>query len=239
MKMKKLIQVHKADTRGGSNLGWLNSSHTFSFADYHEPNRMNFGALRVLNDDRIAPNMGFESHPHKNMEIISIPLEGELEHIDNMNNLSIIKKGEIQIMSAGSGVTHSEKNNSDTLDVKFLQIWIIPNKKNVTPRYDQIKIKSSINRFNQILSPNRDDLGVWIHQEAWFHIGEFNCLSKVKFQLKNKKNGLYAFIIKGEALIEDQKLEKRDGIGITGSEFIDIKILPNSTILLMEVPMEF
>jgi redox-sensitive bicupin YhaK (pirin superfamily) len=175
-KIKDNSVIHKADSRGKADHGWLLSQHTFSFANYHNPERMHFGVLRVLNDDRVEAGRGFGTHPHDNMEIISIPLEGDLEHKDSMGNTAIIKSGDIQVMSAGTGIMHSEFNkNSDQL-VKFLQIWVYPNKRNVTPRYDQITLDKtkSQNKFQQILSPNADDEGIWIHQDAWFHMGTFD-----------------------------------------------------------------
>ncbi len=167
--------LHRADTRGNANHGWLHSRHSFSFANYYNPERMNFGVLRVLNDDIVAGGRGFGKHPHSNMEIISIPLSGDLEHKDSMGNATVIKQGDIQVMSAGTGVAHSEYNKNENEEVKFLQIWVIPNKENVTPRYDQIKLSEiqKENSFYQILSPNKDDQGVWIHQNAWFHLGDF------------------------------------------------------------------
>jgi redox-sensitive bicupin YhaK (pirin superfamily) len=169
--MTKTI-LHKSETRGHANHGWLESYHTFSFANYYNPERMHFGVLRVLNDDRVNPGMGFGAHPHDNMEIISIPLEGDLEHKDSMGNVATIKHGDIQVLSAGTGIQHSEYNRNQNQLVKFLQIWIFPNKKNVTPRYDQItlNIAERHNKLQQIISPNPDDEGVWIHQDAWFHL---------------------------------------------------------------------
>ncbi len=168
--------IHKADTRGNANFGWLNSYHTFSFGHYFEPSRTHFGALRVLNDDTVAAGMGFGTHPHDNMEIISIPLEGDLEHQDSMGNKTVIKHGDVQVMSAGTGVSHSEYNKNQDKQVKFLQIWVFPNKRNVTPRYDQITLHETDrrNKFQQILSPNANDEGIWIHQDAWFHLGKFD-----------------------------------------------------------------
>lgn len=231
--------VHKADSRGHANHGWLDSYHTFSFAHYHNPERMNFGALRVLNDDTVAPGMGFNSHPHNNMEIVSIPLEGDLEHKDSMGTVSIIQQGDIQVMSAGKGITHSEKNKNNNEEVKFLQIWVIPNKQNVEPRYDQIKIRDLLqeNEFSQILSPNEKGQGVWIHQNAWFYIGEFDKEITTTYKLNRSTNGLYVFVIEGGATISEHKLEKRDGIGIWEFEKLEIKSDPNSKLLLMEVPM--
>jgi quercetin 2,3-dioxygenase len=231
--------LHKATTRGHANHGWLDTHHTFSFANYHNPERMSFGVLRVLNDDIITKGRGFGTHPHENMEILSIPLEGDLEHKDSMGNVTIIKEGDVQVMSAGSGITHSEYNKNTDKDVKFLQIWIFPNKKNVTPRYDQISIKNieRENSFYQILSPNKDDQGVWIHQDAWVHLGKFESGKTENYELKKEGNGIYIFVLEGEAEIEGQKLEKRDGFGIWDVNKINIKSISNSRILLMEVPM--
>ena len=231
--------IHKAATRGNANHGWLNSYHTFSFANYNNPERMNFGLLRVLNDDSVQGGMGFGTHPHDNMEIISIPLEGDLEHKDSMGNTTVIKQGDVQAMSAGTGVTHSEYNKNGDKEVKFLQIWIFPNKKNVTPKYDQISLKdiAKENEFYQILSPNKDDQGVWIHQDAWFHLGQFTKETSETYKIKREGNGVYAFILEGEATINDQPLSKRDGMGIWNTDSIQIKANPEVRILLMEVPM--
>jgi redox-sensitive bicupin YhaK (pirin superfamily) len=232
--------LHKAETRGHANHGWLDSHHTFSFANYYNPERMHFGVLRVLNDDRVDPGMGFGTHPHDNMEIISIPLEGDLQHKDSMGNVALIKHGDIQVMSAGTGIQHSEYNrNSDKL-TKFLQIWVFPNKKNVTPRYDQITLdlKDRHNKLQQILSPNANDAGVWIHQDAWFHLGQFDNDIKSTYQFKKEGNGVYAFVIKGNFKINDQEVNERDGFGVWNTTKIDITALSaKSEILLMEVPM--
>ena len=231
--------LHKADTRGKANHGWLNSHHTFSFANYQNPERMHFGVLRVLNDDIVDGGKGFNTHPHDNMEIISIPLEGDLEHKDSMGNIAVIKEGDIQVLSAGTGIFHSEHNKNADKQVKFLQIWIFPNKKQVAPRYDQIDLKSIAknNAFYQILSPNADDQGVWIHQEAWFNLGKFNSQTKTDYKLHTNTNGVYAFILEGNATIEGQPLEKCDGFGIWNTDTISITAEKDSKILLMEVPM--
>ena len=232
---------HKADTRGYADHGWLKSYHTFSFANYYNPERMNFGALRVLNDDQVASGMGFGKHPHRDMEIISIPLEGDLEHQDSMGTSAVIRKGEIQVMSAGTGVQHSEFNRNKDQLVKFLQIWVVPNKMNVTPRYDQISIKENekINDFQQILSPNADDEGVWIHQNAWFNLAKFEKGNAKEYNIHQAGNGVYAFVLKGSAKIGDQILETRDGFGIWDAETFALEALEDSEVLLMEVPMEF
>ncbi len=231
--------VHKADSRGKADHGWLNSHHSFSFANYYNPERMNFGVLRVLNDDIVAPGMGFGKHPHDNMEIISIPLSGDLEHQDSMGNTTVIKQGDIQVMSAGTGIFHSEYNKNKDKEVKFLQIWVIPNKKNVAPRYDQITIdESSVkNQLLQILSPNPDDHGVWIHQNAWFHLGNFAKGHNEHYVLKDKTNGVYVFVLEGDIIIENQELNKRDGIGIWEAPKFDIEATSDSKVLIMEVPM--
>ncbi|MBL1220313.1 pirin family protein [Chryseobacterium sp. L7] len=239
-KVKDNSVIHKADSRGRADHGWLLSNHTFSFANYHNPERMHFGVLRVLNDDHVEAGRGFGTHPHDNMEIISIPLEGDLEHKDSMGNTAVIQSGDIQAMSAGTGIMHSEFNkNKDSL-VKFLQIWVYPKKRNVTPRYDQITLDKtkSKNTFQQILSPNADDEGVWIHQDAWFHLGNFDNTIESHYQIKKKGNGVYAFILKGSAEIEGEKLEERDGFGIWDISELNIKATTEGTeILLMDVPM--
>ena len=232
--------LHKADSRGQANHGWLVSSHTFSFANYYDPSRIHFGALRVLNDDMVKGGMGFGQHPHDNMEIISIPLEGDLEHKDSMGNVAVIRQGDIQVMSAGTGIYHSEYNHHKDEAVKFLQIWVFPNKKNVTPRYDQITLqnKDSLNQLQQILSPNPEDEGVWIHQEAWFHLGHFEKGKTSHYQLKKPDNGVYAFVLEGDFQINGYDLNRRDGLGLWDLDGFDLKAQSeNSKILLMEVPM--
>ncbi|TPN84735.1 pirin family protein [Aquimarina algicola] len=231
--------IHKAETRGQADHGWLQSRHSFSFANYYDPKRMNFGALRVLNDDIVAPGMGFGKHPHDNMEIISIPLEGDLEHSDSMGNTTVIKQGDIQVMSAGTGVFHSEYNKNKDQSVKFLQIWVIPNQKNVTPRYDQITLDAQHlnNTLYQIVSPSPEDQGVWIHQNAWFHLGTFEKGYTSSYTPKNLDNGVYAFVLEGEMTIATQKLHKRDGLGIIEAKSIDIHADSTAKLLIIEVPM--
>ncbi len=231
---------HKAESRGFADHGWLKSHHTFSFANYYDPERINFGALRVLNDDFVEAGMGFGTHPHSNMEIISIPLEGDLEHKDSMGNTTIIRNGDIQVMSAGRGITHSEYNKNEDIPVKFLQIWVIPNQKNVTPRYDQISLNPDDrrDRLQQILSPNKADQGVWIHQDAWFHMGTFSKGHQETYTLKREGNGIYVFLISGSLTIGETILSKRDGLGIMGA--INIKMAAgdkDTEVLVLEVPM--
>lgn len=231
--------LHKAETRGHANHGWLDSHHTFSFANYYNPERMHFGVLRVLNDDIVSGGMGFGTHPHDNMEIISIPLEGDLEHKDSMGNVAVIKNGDIQIMSAGTGIQHSEKNKSHSTSVKFLQIWVFPNKKNVIPRYDQLTLSAEdrYNKLQQIVSPYPDDEGVWIHQDAWFHLGSLDKGNIQKYTIKKKGNGVYAFVINGNISIDGVSLSSRDGLGIWEVNDINISADTKAEILLMEVPM--
>lgn len=231
---------HQADSRGQANHGWLVSSHTFSFANYYNPERIHFGALRVLNDDMVKGGMGFGQHPHDNMEIISIPLEGDLEHKDSMGNVAVIREGDIQVMSAGTGIYHSEYNHHPEEAVKFLQIWVFPNKKNVSPRYDQITLQKndSHNQLQQILSPNPEDEGVWIHQDAWFHLGNFDEGKTNHYAIKKSGNGVYAFVLEGGFQINGYDLARRDGLGIWDIDSFDLKATSNnSRILLMEVPM--
>jgi quercetin 2,3-dioxygenase len=231
--------LHKAATRGHADHGWLNSMHTFSFADYYNPDRMHFGALRVLNDDTVEAGMGFDTHPHDNMEIISIPLEGDLAHKDSMGHISVIRHGDIQVMSAGSGIFHSEYNHNKDSLLKFLQIWVFPNKKNVTPRYDQITlhIADRHNKLQQILSPDAHDAGVWIHQNAWFHLAQFDKGFSTVYEMKAKDNGVYAFILRGDVSINNQALNARDGFGIWDTDSLSLQADSNAEFLLMEVPM--
>lgn len=232
--------IHKAASRGHASHGWLDSHHSFSFASYHDPDRMHFGVLRVLNDDIVAPGRGFGTHPHQNMEIISIPLEGDLKHMDSMGNVAVIREGDVQVLSAGTGIAHSEYNNNNDREVKFLQIWVFPNKKDVAPRYDQVSLKgiASKNVFYQILSPVASDQGVWIHQEAWFHMGTFDEGVNTAYSLKKKGNGVYVFVLEGSVDIDGQSLNKRDGIGLWEMDSFEVKVLENAKLLLMEVPME-
>lgn len=231
--------LHRASTRGHANHGWLNSYHSFSFAGYYHPARMHFGALRVLNDDTVAAGMGFGKHPHDNMEIISIPTFGDLKHKDSMGNETVIKEGDIQIMSAGTGIAHSEMNANRDKEVRFFQIWIIPNKKNVEPRYGQysIDVNKMHNNLLQVLSPDPEAEGVWIHQDAWFSMGQLDAGFETVYALKKTGNGVYAFVIEGDVTINGQSLNSRDGLGIEDFETLDIKADSDARLLLMEIPM--
>ncbi|MEK6494698.1 pirin family protein [Myroides odoratimimus] len=232
--------IYTADSRGYANHGWLKSHHTFSFANYRNNERIHFGVLRVLNDDQVAAGMGFGTHPHDNMEIISIPLSGSLSHKDNMGNGTIINEGEIQIMSAGTGVQHSEFNPDENKESKFLQIWIFPDKLNVKPRYDQLKlnIEDRVNQWDQILSPNPDDKGVWIHQNAWFHMADLDQGKELSYDLKDKSNGIFLFVLEGDITLGEDTLQRRDAIGFDGEDKFTIKANEKSQILVMEIPME-
>ena len=236
--MKKIF--HSSETRGHADHGWLNANHSFSFGNYFDPKRMNFGALQVLNDDTIYPGKGFGTHPHNNMEIITIPLKGDLEHKDSMGNIGAINEGEIQVMSAGTGVYHSEYNKNSDKFINLLQVWIIPKKQDVKPRYDQLSIKGlkKKNNIYQILSPYPEDEGVWIHQDAWFHLGDFEEQTSIDYVLKKKGNGVYIFVIDGAFEIANEKLKKRDALGVWNTDSIKIETQSVSEILLMEVPME-
>ncbi len=232
--------LHTANSRGHANHGWLNAYHSFSFASWFHPDRVQFGMLRVLNDDTIAAGMGFGTHPHDNMEIITIPLEGDLAHKDSMGNSSIIKSGDIQVMSAGTGIQHSEFNPNAEQQTKLFQIWLFPKYRNVEPRYQQITLEPSLqkNNFDQILSPNPDDAGVWIHQDAWFYLSDFEADFTKKLTLKKEGNGFYIMAIEGEIEVNDQKLEKRDALGLWETPEIEIKANTSSKFLVMEIPME-
>lgn len=232
---------HAADSRGDANHGWLKSKHTFSFANYHNPERMGFGALRVINDDFVIAGQGFGKHSHRDMEIISIPLSGKLGHGDNIGNNGIIETGEIQVMSAGTGITHSEMNGDDNEAVKFLQIWVIPNKMNVEPRYQQVRMDDILkpNEFNQVLSPNADDAGVWINQDAWFSMGDFDKGVTQTYELKNPNNGVYIFVISGKVVVNGNTLDTRDGLGVWDTKNFTMDVIDDAKVLLMEVPMSF
>lgn len=236
--MKSLL--HKANTRGHANHGWLDSWHTFSFAGYYDPNRIQFGALRVLNDDTVAPGMGFGRHPHDNMEIISIPLQGELEHEDNAGNHQVIRKGDVQIMNAGTGIEHSEKNRNADQMVKFLQIWVFPDQKNVKPGYDQKTFtdEEKSNKLLTVVSPiGSGDGGVHIYQDAWFHLSNIQKGITLDYNLKKQGNGVYAFLIEGDVTINEIAINKRDGLGLSDISRLKIKADSDAELLLMEIPM--
>ena len=234
--MKKIF--HGASTRGEANHGWLQAKHSFSFANYFNPERIQFGALRVLNDDTVAPGMGFGTHPHDNMEIITIPLKGALEHKDSMDNVGVIEADEIQVMSAGTGVYHSEYNRNKDQAVSLLQIWIFPNEQNVKPRYDQKNIKDlkKVNALYPMVTPDPKAPGMWIHQDAWFHMGDFDTTTELEYDLHKKGNGVYAFLIEGTAEIAGETLQKRDALGVWDTDSFSLKANPHSRILLIEVP---
>ncbi len=236
--MAKTI-LHKAATRGHADHGWLNSHHTFSFANYYHPERMQFGALRVLNDDIVAGGRGFDAHPHDNMEIISIPLEGALEHKDNLGNTVITKAGEIQVMSTGTGVFHSEYNANTDIPAHFLQIWLFPNQLNVAPRYDQVTIETGRpNTLQQLISPEQTGEGTWLYQDAWFHMGSFDKGGAATYDVKKQGNGVYFFVIKGKFIINGQELDSRDGYGVEDVISFNITSLEDDArLLIMDVPL--
>jgi len=230
--------IHKSAERGYANHGWLKSHHSFSFAGHYNPSRMHFGALRVLNDDTVAPGYGFGKHPHDNMEIVSIPLKGDLHHQDSTGRDRIIRQGDVQIMSAGKGITHSEKNARTDEEVKFLQIWVFPKEKNIEPRYDQKSFPSEnrINRWQTVVAPDHPD-AVWINQEAWFSMGNFSTDHSADYSIHKSGNGIYLFLISGQAELNGIQLETRDAMGIWEAESIKFTARSQSEILLIEIPM--
>ena len=233
--------LHPASSRGVANHGWLQSAHSFSFGSYYNPERMNFGALRVLNDDLVSPSMGFGTHGHRDMEIVSIPLSGSLKHRDSMGNEAIIKSGEVQVMSAGTGIEHSEMNASSTAPVSFLQLWIIPRERSVTPRYDQITLnpENNLNRWDQLLSPNADDAGVWVHQDAYMFLSKLEADTELSYSLKHPEtHGVYLFVLEGSITIEDIELNSRDAIGITKTNLFQVLSKNEASLLVIEVPMD-
>lgn len=231
--------LHKADSRGFADHGWLKAKHTFSFANYHDPERVHFGTLRVLNDDIVSPGMGFGMHPHNNMEIVTIPLRGELQHRDSMGNTAVIKRDEVQVMSAGTGVTHSEFNPSKSEEVNLLQIWVFPAKENVEPRYDQklFSPEERKNNFQMVVSPDNENGSMMINQDAWFSLSALQKDKNVEYLVHKKGNGVYAFVIEGEIKIGDIDLGKRDGLGIMDTDKFTISAKSNAEVLLMEIPM--
>lgn len=238
--MSKTI-YHAANTRGHANHGWLNTYHTFSFAGYYDPSRIHFGALRVLNDDTVAGGTGFGKHPHDNMEIITVVLEGALEHKDSMGHTQAIHPNEVQVMSAGTGIFHSEYNHNKGQAVTLLQIWIFPNKHNVQPRYDQKVFAEAdrINKLQMLVSPSDNaDEGLKIHQDAWIYRTHLEEGKTIQHTMHNKNNGLYVFVIDGDATVDGQKLNKRDGLGIQDTNIVTMTANKTSDILLLEVPMQ-
>lgn len=232
--------LHKANTRGHANHGWLNSYHTFSFAGYHDASRMHFGALRVLNDDTVAAGMGFGRHPHDNMEIVSIPLSGDLHHNDSTGRDKIIKEHDVQIMSAGSGIQHSEVNANRDKEVKFLQIWVFPKEKNIQPRYDQKSFnpEDRVNQLLNVVAPDNKE-ALWINQDSWFTLGNFIKGHAADYDVKKQESGVYVFVIKGNVTINDISLEQRDGLGVFETEKLHITANSDTEFLLIEVPMQF
>jgi redox-sensitive bicupin YhaK (pirin superfamily) len=231
--------LHKADSRGHAKHGWLDSHHSFSFGHYYDPERIHFGALRVLNDDIVKGGMGFGKHPHDNMEIISIPLRGALQHNDDTGRNEIIKTGDVQIMSAGTGIFHSEFNASKTDDVNFLQVWVFPKEKGIDPRYEQksFDVKDRENQLQLVVSPDKDSSALWINQDSWFSLGDIEKGKELNYRMHKKENGIYVFILEGSAIVNDQKLENRDGLGVWDTNEIMLKAESDARVLLMEVPM--
>ena len=231
--------VHKAESRGFADHGWLSSKHTFSFAGYHNPDRVHFGALRVLNDDQVAAGKGFGTHPHDNMEIVSIPLFGDLAHKDSTGTEKVIKSGDVQIMSAGSGLRHSEYNHSKDDEVQFLQIWVFPKERDIEPRYEQksFSAEDRMNKFQTVVSPE-DPSAVWINQDAFFSLANLDAGTELTYEVKKPGNGVYLFVLNGDITIADEKLDTRDAIGVTEANSVDLKANSYAEVLAIEVPME-
>ncbi len=235
--MKKII--HRAEERGYADHGWLKAHHSFSFANYHDPGKVHFGELRVFNDDSIAPGMGFGKHPHDNMEIVTIPLSGAVKHGDSMGNQGVINAGDVQIMSAGTGIVHSEFNASATEFLNLFQIWVFPKVRNIEPRYDQ-KTFPAVDRkgkFQVLVSPDKEDGSMWVNQDVWFVRGDFSKGSDVSYAPKLKGNGLYLMVITGEVEVAGETLKKRDAIGLWDLEKAEIKINSDAELLIIDVPM--
>ena len=231
---------HPANSRGHGDHGWLNTYHSFSFANWHNPERMHFGALRVLNDDRVVGGAGFGTHPHDNMEIVSIPLSGDLEHHDSMGNATVIREGDVQIMSAGTGIMHSEKNHNSNEEVRFLQIWVFPNERDLEPSYGQITmdLADQSNHLQCVVSPDGNE-GVHIRQAAWFHMGNLSEGWCDEHHLHGPGQGVYAMVLEGEASLGGMVLGRRDAAGIWGTEVVTIEAKKDTRLLLIEVPMQW
>lgn len=234
-------EFHSASSRGHANHGWLNAKHSFSFASWFNRHRMHFGALRVLNDDIVAPGMGFGKHPHDNMEIITIPLKGSLKHEDSMGFSEVIHAGEVQVMSAGTGIYHSEFNASSTEEINLFQLWIFPNQQEVVPRYQQMAydVADAKDHFLQLVSPVQNGQGLWIHQNAWIHLIDMSSNSHQTYDMKGPGNGVYLMNIEGKKNILNQPLESRDAMGIWETDKIEIQATETGRMLLIEVPMQF
>ncbi|HEY6163205.1 MAG TPA: pirin family protein [Bacteroidia bacterium] len=230
---------HKASERGHADHGWLNAHHSFSFASWYDPSKVHFGLLRVLNDDIVAPGMGFGMHPHDNMEIVTIPLEGALEHKDNTGGHGVISRNEVQVMSAGTGVFHSEFNHSKTEAVKLFQIWVFPKFKNVTPRYDQKKFdpEGRKNKFQTLVSPEKEGENLWLHQDTVFSLADLDEGKELEYKIKFEGNGAYVMLVDGEAEVAGQVLGKRDAVGVWETGAFTIRAKKNSEVLVVEVPM--
>lgn len=231
--------LDRADSRGHADHGWLQTSHTFSFANYYNPARMHFGALRVLNDDKLAPGKGFDFHPHKNMEVISIPLKGYLRHGDNLEHSDVITPGDIQVMSAGTGIVHSEFNDSKTEALEFLQIWVLPKVNNTPPLYKNYDIRGVLKRNHVSLFVSPDgDAPAKLLQNTWFSLGELDKGLRLPYSLHRKDTGVYCFVIEGEIKIGDTVLSRRDGMGVYDTGEFHLETLQDSRVLLIEVPMD-
>ncbi|MEN9743055.1 MAG: hypothetical protein RLZZ65_860 [Bacteroidota bacterium] len=238
--VKKIIMktvFHPADSRGHAHHGWLDAKHSFSFASWYNPERIHFGMLRVLNDDIVAPGMGFGKHPHDNMEIITIPLSGDIKHQDSMGFSEVIHAGEVQVMSAGTGIYHSEFNPNHDQALNLFQIWIFPNQKQVEPRYAQRPYSLKQNEFSLLVGPEKTGLSTWIHQDAFISIGEFEANQSATYTLNQAGNGIYVMVVEGSIEINAQVLGAKDAMGISDFEEIQFSIKQNSKILVIEVPM--
>ena len=237
-----ITKIYKSNLRGTADFGWLKANFSFSFGNYYNPEQIQFGMLRVLNDDTIAAGTGFGKHPHANMEIITIPLEGGLKHRDSMGNEGVIRFGEVQVMSAGTGIQHSEMNASQEVQAKTLQLWVFPDREDVTPRYDQksFDIENQINTFVNIVSPNDTNNGnaLWVYQQTFFNLGIFEKNTSTIYKVNNAENGVYLFLIEGEIEVNNQILNAKDAMGIIDFDEFEIKINSKAKILLVEVPMK-
>ena len=233
------MNIQRAAERGGANHGWLNAKHYFSFASYHNPEKVHFGLLRVLNDDTIAAGAGFPPHPHDNMEIVTIPLSGALQHKDNTGGAGVIKAGDVQIMSAGTGVQHSEFNASKTEEATLFQVWIFPKERNIKPRYDQrsFDINERINKWQIVVSPNDDDNALWINQEARFSLTKLEAGKSLSYKNAFLGNGVYLVVVNGSIEVDGKQFNKRDAVGISEADEFNITASEDAELMAIEIPM--
>lgn len=234
------VEIYKSNERGYADHGWLKAKYSFSFAGYYDTDRIHFGTLRVLNNDIIEPGEGFGTHPHDNMEIVTIPLSGGVAHKDSHGHEEIIRPNDVQVMSAGTGIYHSEYNASQTEQAELLQIWVFPDRKGHEPRYDQTTFDTTLrkNQLHTFVSPNKNGENLWLNQDAYFSWTELSAGGKIEYYINTKGNGVFVFVIEGSVKFDNYELNKRDAAEITGAESFSATAEKDSYILFIEIPMD-